>query len=395
MLARFHQLRRLLDLWRSEHSRVLDAAAVSNLNRVRWLSAVMAVLNGLVVLVLTTQLSVSPVSAQTHRWQVALLLAHTAMGLLMVACSVVGHRLRHASRTRWGQALPRLVVALGMLFSIAVAAIDQWVTPNITPFLIGCTVISVAIYIRPLVALYLYLAAYAVFFVAMGWTQVDAILLLSNRLNGAAACIMGWTLSVILWRKFTTIQLQQMQLEASNLQMQEKQRELERLTRSDGLTGLFNRNTFVELAESELNRAQRQGTATAILLMDLDYFKRINDTWGHPAGDAVLKHAAFLTSSSVRSTDLVGRLGGEEFMVLLPATSLEGARRAAETIRRRMEATPARWNGLSIPVTASIGLTGTTASQKRDFDSLYHDADQALYAAKQQGRNRVVSAGPA
>lgn len=395
MLARFHPLRRLLDLWQGEHARVVDAAAVSNLDRIRWLSAVMAVLNGLVVLVLAVQLSVSHVSAQTHRWQVALLLAHAAMGLAMVASGVAGHRFRHASRTRWGQLLPRLVVVLGMLFSIAVAAIDQWITPNITPFLIGCTVISVAIYIRPLIALYLYVGAYAVFFVAMGWTQANAALLLSNRINGVAACIMGWALSVMLWRKFTTIKLQQMQLEASNLQLQEKQRELERLTRSDGLTGLFNRNTFVELAESELSRAQRQGTATAILLLDLDYFKRINDTWGHPAGDLVLKHAALLTSSSVRSTDLVGRLGGEEFMVLLPATSLEGARRAAETIRRRMEATPARWNGQSIPVTASIGLTGTTASQKRDFDSLYHDADQALYAAKQQGRNRVVAAAQA
>ena len=392
MLARFHQLRRLLDLWRSEHARVVDAAAVSNLERVRWLSAVIASLNGLVVLVMAAQLSVSPANAQTHRWQVALLLAHAGMGLAMVACGVASHRFRHASRTRWGYVLPRLVVALGMLFSIAVAVIDQWVTPNITPFLIGCTVISVAIYIRPLIALYIYVASYAVFFVAMGWTQANATLLLSNRLNGVAACIMGWALSVMLWRKFTTIKLQQMQLEASNLQLQDKQRELERLTRSDGLTGLFNRNTFVELAENELNRAQRQGTATAILLMDLDYFKRINDTWGHPAGDTVLRHAALVTSSSVRSTDLVGRLGGEEFMVLLPATSLEGARRAAETVRRRMEANPARWNGLSIPVTVSIGVTGTTASQKRDFDNLYHDADQALYAAKQQGRNRVVAA---
>ncbi|MFZ3219089.1 MAG: hypothetical protein WA174_03600, partial [Rhodoferax sp.] len=102
MLARFHPLRRLLDLWQGEHAHVVDAAAVSNLDRIRWLSAVMAVLNGLVALVLAAQLSISHVSAQTHRWQVALLLAHTAMGLAMVASGVASHRFRHASRTRWG-----------------------------------------------------------------------------------------------------------------------------------------------------------------------------------------------------------------------------------------------------------------------------------------------------
>jgi diguanylate cyclase (GGDEF)-like protein len=194
-----------------------------------------------------------------------------------------------------------------------------------------------------------------------------------------------------LWRNFTTIQMQQDQLDRANSELQIKQRDLERLTRLDGLTGLFNRRTFVELSRQELMRGQRQGSATAILLFDLDHFKRINDTWGHPAGDAVLRNVATVAARAVRGTDLLGRLGGEEFIVLLPSTSIEAARKLAEKIRAHLQANPAAWEGHSIAATASIGVAGTTAAQKRDFDSLYHEADKALYLAKTRGRNRVES----
>jgi diguanylate cyclase (GGDEF)-like protein len=193
----------------------------------------------------------------------------------------------------------------------------------------------------------------------------------------------------VIWRKVATITLQHEQLGRANAELQEKQRDLERLTRLDGLTGLFNRTTFVELSRKELERAQRQGSDTAILILDLDHFKRINDTWGHPAGDAVLRHVAIAATGAVRSTDLVGRLGGEEFIVLLPATSIEAARKLAEKLRARLQASPAPWLASPIPVTASIGLAATTAAEKLDFETLYNAADKALYLAKTRGRNRV------
>jgi len=139
-----------------------------------------------------------------------------------------------------------------------------------------------------------------------------------------------------------------------------------------------------------LDRAQRQGSPTTSLLLDLDHFKHVNDTWGHPAGDAVLRHVAALAATTVRSTDLVGRLGGEEFIVLLPNTSVQAARQLAEKLRQRIASSPAQWEQLTIPITTSLGLAGTTAQEKQDFDTLYSDADKALYLAKQQGRNRVV-----
>jgi diguanylate cyclase (GGDEF)-like protein len=185
-------------------------------------------------------------------------------------------------------------------------------------------------------------------------------------------------------------QFLQIGFEKAHFELQDKQRELERLTRIDGLTGLFNRNTFVDLTRLELDRAQRQGSHTALLLLDLDNFKRINDSWGHPAGDAVLRNVANIASSTVRSTDMVGRLGGEEFIVLLPSTSLEAARKLAEKLRQRIEASPTVWESSTLPVTTSIGVSGTTALEKRNFDSLYTAADKGLYLAKARGRNRVM-----
>jgi diguanylate cyclase (GGDEF)-like protein len=385
------ELRRLMGLWRTEHSRVTGEAAAINLDRMRWLTPLVAVLNAIHVAVFLYQLVLNPSDDETIRsWQLALLMAHLIMGLLMAGSAVLAHRLQHDSRTLGGQVLPRLVVVIGMAFSITIVAIDQWITPNITPFLIVCMIAGLAIYLRPLAAAGLYAATYVGYFFAIELTQANPALLLSNRLNGVTACVLGLALSVLLWRKFTTITLQQQQLENANTDLQEKQRELERLTRLDGLTGLFNRNTFVELTKNELDRAQRQGTATAILLMDLDHFKRVNDTWGHPAGDAVLKHAAMIASTTVRSTDLVGRLGGEEFIVLLPGTSVEAARKLAEKIRLRLEGQAATWNDTRIAITVSIGIAGTTASEKQSFEVLYHDADKALYVAKQRGRNRII-----
>jgi diguanylate cyclase len=382
--------RATLAQWRTENDQVADEASTINLARVRRLSPLIAALNGVHALVFLVLVLQSPEGDATYRWKLGLLMVHICMGLTMLAAFGAARLLEHRHRSLAGRSLGLLTVSVALAFSIGVVSIDQWVTPSITPFLITCMVASLVLYLRPLPAVWLYVVAFVGAYVALGWTQHNPEQLVSNRLNSFAACCMGWALSVVLWRKFTTITLQQRQLEKVNVELQQKQRELERLTRQDGLTGLFNRNTFTELSRSELARAQRQGSATTIVLLDLDHFKRVNDTWGHPAGDAVLRHVATLANTTVRSTDLVGRLGGEEFIVLLPNTSIDLGRRIAEKIRQRLEASVVIWEGNRIPVTASFGVSSTTAEDKRDFDHLYTEADKALYLAKQRGRNRVV-----
>ena len=390
MTMNFRELHRQLKLWQAENASVAEAAYAINLRRMRTLLPVAALINALHVLVYSVQWSGAEPDSDLRRWALRLTLAHTAMGCTLAGLTWAAYHLRFANRGPGGRNLSLSVASIVMVFVVAMVTFDQRVTPNITAFVSASFAIGVAMYLRPLVAAWLYAGSILLFCVAIGISQDSAAQLLSNRLGGISAGVLGWALSALLWRKFTVMEIQQAQLAKAHAELQQKQRELERLTRLDGLTGLFNRNTFTELTRAELARAQRQGSATTLLLLDLDFFKRVNDTWGHPAGDEVLRHVTALAANTVRSTDLVGRLGGEEFIVLLPATSMDTARRVAEKLRMRLEKSPVPWENTMIPVTASFGLAGTTAIENRDFESLYTDADKALYVAKQRGRNQVV-----
>ncbi len=167
----------------------------------------------------------------------------------------------------------------------------------------------------------------------------------------------------------------------------------QRLARTDPLTGALNRRHFAELAERELERARRGGDTVAVLLLDLDDFKHINDSHGHAAGDAVLKAAAAAVARRLRMVDVLARWGGEEFVVLLPSTPRAEAVRVAERLREAVTAvsTPIE-AGRSVRTSASIGVA-VAERGAGSLQALIAAADQAMYAAKQGGRNRVATAG--
>jgi diguanylate cyclase (GGDEF)-like protein len=165
--------------------------------------------------------------------------------------------------------------------------------------------------------------------------------------------------------------------------------ELERLSRTDGLTGLPNRRHLMETLEKEVRRAKRNERPFSLLMVDVDHFKRYNDTFGHLAGDEVLKRLAQVLSAAVRTADYAARYGGEEFTVVLPETSLDSALEVAERIRAKMEEQTFGVDAAG-RVTLSIGIAeypadGTTV------EAVASAADSALYAAKEHGRNRVVT----
>lgn len=160
--------------------------------------------------------------------------------------------------------------------------------------------------------------------------------------------------------------------------------EMSELSITDPLTGLKNRRAFLDRLQEELARCARYGEPLAVALVDVDHFKRVNDAFGHTVGDAVLSQVADVLRHSVRTTDLVARFGGEEFVVLLPSTDTEGAHVLAERLRQAIEAEP--WDGAT--VTVSVGVAVTTAGTEHP-DEFVAAADVAMYAAKQAGRNRV------
>ena len=171
------------------------------------------------------------------------------------------------------------------------------------------------------------------------------------------------------------------------------EREIRLLAMSDGLTGILNRRAFMERAEQEMAAALRNRQPLALLMFDIDHFKRINDAHGHVAGDTVLVEISRLISQRLRKQDSFGRYGGEEFCVLLPGTDRDGAWKLAEELRQAVENAPLAVGDASLSLTISIGI-GICPAQcvkcKADFASMLNDADRALYQSKAAGRNRTV-----
>ena len=181
-------------------------------------------------------------------------------------------------------------------------------------------------------------------------------------------------------------------LESANLDLLVKNSALAEISARDALTGLYNRWYVMEKIDSEMNRSLRHGSPVSLIMMDIDHFKRVNDSFGHSAGDRVLRSVGQVLRDSCRVYDVAGRYGGEEFCIVLPETRVGNTTVVAERIRERLAASRFDVGEESVVVTASIGIAGIESIEAEDELSplsLIDRADQALYSAKHHGRNRV------
>lgn len=172
--------------------------------------------------------------------------------------------------------------------------------------------------------------------------------------------------------------------------LQKNLAEKERLGRLDALTGLPNRRAYDDEVRKEIKRVERNGSDLSLVVCDIDFFKKINDTFGHKAGDKVLKVVGRILAKHLRATDVAARYGGEEFVLLLPETATGDAQLVAEKIRLAIEGTPFESAGKQVKVTMSFGVTQLQTGDTEE--TLFERADAVLYKAKEQGRNRVLSA---
>ena len=168
------------------------------------------------------------------------------------------------------------------------------------------------------------------------------------------------------------------------LRLRELHEELFRQARIDAVTGIGNRRAFIETLEMELAQHRRSGGSLSIAFVDIDHFKQVNDTLGHQMGDRVLKEVAEMLRSRLRKSDTIGRMGGDEFAILMPQTDGSGALAALSAIRVQK---PAERNRLTMPVTFSTGIV--TGSGRVSADQLLHEADLLMYEVKQNGRNEI------
>ena len=191
-------------------------------------------------------------------------------------------------------------------------------------------------------------------------------------------------------RSMLRIKRLQEALEEREKELLEVNERLRFMSQTDGLTGLDNRRHLNERIDEMFQHAQRLNEAFSLVMCDLDKFKSVNDTYGHQAGDEVLKQLARILKEEAREIDRVGRYGGEEFMLLLPGTVLDAAVTFAERVRKRIEAHTFTFDGGSLQRTASFGVSGWPHPTISDSDGLVRTADDALYVAKETGRNRVI-----
>lgn len=180
----------------------------------------------------------------------------------------------------------------------------------------------------------------------------------------------------------TGVAVNKRQLESANTKLQE-------LALRDGLTGLLNRRYWESCLEREFARHQRYDNPVSLVIFDIDHFKRVNDTYGHQTGDEVIRETARITSQLVRETDFAGRYGGEEFVVLLPGTTLDGAAQFAERLRSSIERQQLDYQGSPLTFTISLGVA-TLADDMAGYQALLERADKALYQSKEGGRNQVT-----
>jgi diguanylate cyclase (GGDEF)-like protein len=181
------------------------------------------------------------------------------------------------------------------------------------------------------------------------------------------------------------------ELTSTNERLTILNQELEQISITDGLTQVYNRRYFMERLRQEVKRVSRYGPPASLLMLDIDHFKNVNDTYGHQAGDVVLSNVAGLIRDKLRETDLFARYGGEEFILLATGTEKAGAFILAERLRKLIEGAVFTHGNSRIAVTISIGIGTWDSSINEDFEELIRRADAALYRAKEQGRNRYCT----
>ncbi len=194
-----------------------------------------------------------------------------------------------------------------------------------------------------------------------------------------------------LWREHNQLEITIEELRQANAKIKRQQDELRELAIHDHLTGLYQRRWFDEMAEKDVQLAKRSHEALSLAMIDIDYFKNINDTFGHSTGDLVLIELARVLESTVRVADTPFRFGGEEFVVLMPMTGIHQALNIAERLRMQVETNvfsdPA--SGSNLQVTVSIGVSEISQTPDFGLQNLVDEADKQLYNAKHAGRNRV------
>ncbi|MBS4174539.1 GGDEF domain-containing protein [Bacillus sp. FJAT-49736] len=329
-----------------------------------------------------------------YQWRMGIAISNFVMFgvVLIIGGTALWLKQKQLDKSKASSVLQLIAITAYFSFGIIVSAYGQLVNAGSNVFSSVCIGIAVIFLMNPVKALIFYCIAFFFFHFGISFTQHNNDILLSERVNSISVVGISFGIALISWRNSIYKIYQEKEIEKQNQMLEAQNKQLEFLATHDSLTGLFNRMEFMKCVEIEMTRMSRNNSNTCIILMDIDHFKHVNDQYGHPSGDKILKEVGILLSNLLDSKYLPARLGGEEFIFLLPETSLEEATEVAETIKSAIQSYMCTVENETIIVTASLGVASLNMEEADPFTSCYHRADIALYKAKNNGRNRVVCA---
>ena len=253
-------------------------------------------------------------------WADSLTLWQFGLATVLLVNGVLMHRfLTRKVQPHWvGVLLQTTACVAYIAFGSAASILDVSIGNGIGTFLIVFQGIAILSLMRPMMAITIFGSAFVVFWSLLTTEPIEATLLSSLTIQAVSLLVIACTVSIVMWHQYTRTVLLRRQLSESNALLKAQQQELVTLAERDPLTGLYNRRQFMRMAEMELVRADRMPRGTSLLMVDLDFFKKVNDQHGHPAGDSVLQQVAGILLAGVRASDLVGRMGAKNLLCCCP-----------------------------------------------------------------------------
>lgn len=369
------------------YAAVWHVCALSNIRRIRLAAAIAVPLESLLLILLAIARLVGRFPAG---WTLGTLWYHT--GLLAVMTLFLFASCRMRGRRRYGPGVESLTVLFAVtmqLTGIALSILARESDDGVIAYLLTSIITGIVLLIRPFSALAMHLLTYIAFAAATALGGAGYSPVLSCQLNGLFGAGIGAFLSILMWNYHYVNLRQKERIEVQRRELERKNRELEQMAFFDWLTGLPNRRFFDRHVIENASGGPASGSDDCLILIDIDHFKRINDTFGHPAGDEVLRKVAYQLAAGLRRTDLISRLGGEEFLLLLHETPVETGILVAEKLRKSIADMRVRVDRQEIRLTASFGVSPLHRQPGGIGKNYYAAADEALYRAKENGRNRV------
>jgi len=325
-------------------------------------------------------------------WRQGIMLCYLIMFLFFVIIFIITKKIKNKDiKSKLIHIIPFVYALIIVIFGVIIATIDQLITRSLAPFILLSMIVSVIMLIKPLYSILITLIGCFAIYFALPLTLHNPILLASVRVNAFSTMFLCLVISNVMWRGNLSRILQSMIIQKQKEDLEKKNIELEYLAYFDSLTGMYNRRRFEELFEQELYLMNELGFDSSLAIMDVDFFKEVNDNYGHHSGDEVLKSVCKILKENLNENDLIARWGGEEFSILFSKTNLKEAEKIAQKLKNIIQSQTYEIGDNKIKLTASFGVSAINRKMnvKKAIEDCYHKADSALYDAKQNGRNRV------